>query len=211
MRCINSTIRKHTKYLVSIQVSFAISSKNVIAVVLFFEVLNGELCCFWVLEHPDEAARLMGYKVVEYDPDFKPVEEEMKVNKSRLAEILGVEEDQEFMFEGIKYRVHNGNRQYFYCVWHDAAAEDILTRIINHPEEIQRLPRWTEKDVEDAEATKRIVLANPYFVRRDSDNNIFILSPSESCITVLKESCFPSLKIGEKATLDEIIRAGSDE
>lgn len=183
-----------------------------------FEVLNGELCCFWVLEHPDEAARLMGYKVVEYDPDFTPAKEATKVSKSKLAEILGVEEDEEFKYEwqvfgleGEKYRIHNGKRQYFSDGWYDASAEVTLTEMIAHPEKIQRLPRWTEKDVEDAEATKRIVLANPYFVRRDSDNNIFILSPSESCITVLKESCFPSLKIGEKATLDEIIRAGSDE
>ena len=137
---------------------------------------------------------------------------------SRLAEIFGVKEDEEFKyeyqgfgFECEKYRIHNGKRQYFSDGWYDASSEMKLTEMIAHPERIQRLPRWTEQDVEDAKAAKRIVLANPYFVRRDSDNNILILSPSESFITVLKESCFPSLKIGEKATLDEIIRAGSDE
>lgn len=130
---------------------------------------------------------------------------------SRLAEILGVEEDQEFMFEGTKYRIHDGNRQYFCCEWRDAASEDILTRIINHPEKINRLHRWTEQDREDAKALKRMIVDIVAVYRHRDGDTVNALYKDFDELTTPEwtvEIChdlFPSLKPGESAKLDEII------
>lgn len=124
---------------------------------------------------------------------------------SRLAEILGVEENEEFMFEGTKYRIHNGNRQYFCCEWRYSASEDLLTRIINHPERIKRPRLWTKEDVEDAKAVKRIIPNRPYRVLRDDDGSIAVLPFGTGRGLKLNRDSFPSLKPGEGELLDEII------
>lgn len=72
-------------------------------------------------------------------------------DKPRLAEVLGVEEDEEWAYPGLagKYRIHKGTREELNKVgsselWVSCHNEAELTKIINHPESIIRLPRLTE-------------------------------------------------------------------
>lgn len=124
---------------------------------------------------------------------------------SRLTEILGVEEDQEYEFSGTMYRIHNGRRQYFSGGWWDSNIESVLVAMINHPEKINRLRRWTEQDVEDAKSVKRLIPGNPYIVNRNCDGVIIVSASGGSWEFRLNGNSFPSLKPGEGEMLDEII------
>ena len=125
--------------------------------------------------------------------------------KSRLAEILGVEEDQEWTFEYGKYRIHDGMREFdVRGEWKLGNSEIVLANIIKHPEKIKRLPRWTEQDVEDAKAIKR-VFKNAYEAERSADHRAVFIRSTQNWIDSVDEYLLPSLKPGEKATLDEII------
>lgn len=125
--------------------------------------------------------------------------------KSRLAEILGVEEDQEFLYKYGKYRIHNGLRQHWNSGgWYISGNECGLVEIINHPEKINRLPRWTEQDVEDAKAIKR-VFKNAYEAERSADSRAVFIRSTQNWIDSVAEYLLPSLEINEKVKLDEII------
>lgn len=93
-------------------------------------------CTEWVNEHPHEAARLMGYEVVEDE------KEEIKMDKPRICEVLGVEPKEKFDAGPYKdayvdsfgiIRTNIGSLM-------DA---DRVCELINHPDRIIRKPRWT--------------------------------------------------------------------
>lgn len=134
-------------------------------------------------EHPHEAARLMGYEVVEddsckncthykgesicglhdlnveIDPDEKCVawekRKEANMDKPRICEVLGVE-----VGEIISVNFPVG--EFAFSIGSDGQAIGengqefgaILTEAINHPDRIIRKPRWTEQEVERAKAIK---------------------------------------------------------
>lgn len=122
---------------------------------------------------------------------------------SRLAEILGVEENEVFEFECKKYRIHGGERQSSACgEWRNCFNEKTLMDIINHPEKIKRLPRWTKQEVERAKAIK-IIYPNaqklqykPCAIQVCSEEGVIALHPAD---------LFPGIKSGRSYTLDEII------
>jgi hypothetical protein len=67
---------------------------------------------------------------------------EDKPAKSRLADILGVEDDEEWEHKGITNRIHDGRRQYKYKgTWCDGDAELRLLDIIETRERIIRKPK----------------------------------------------------------------------
>lgn len=84
--------------------------------------------------------------------------------KFRLAEILGVEEDQEWTIEGnpdIIFRIHNGERQWkgkSSRKWDYCCQEVVLTKLINNPDLIQpvSLTKWTEREIEIVKAWKTL-------------------------------------------------------
>ena len=64
-----------------------------------------KVCADWAEYHPHEAARLMGYEVVEDE------KEEANMDKPRICEVLGVEVDEEWTVSGNDiaiYRVSGG-------------------------------------------------------------------------------------------------------
>lgn len=94
---------------------------------------------------------------------FEEVEEtEENTKSSRLAEILGVEEDQEWTIEGnpdIIFRIHNGERQWkgkSSRKWDYCCQEAVLTKLINNPNLIQPISsyQWTVREIEIAKAWK---------------------------------------------------------
>lgn len=71
--------------------------------------------------------------------------------RSRLAEVLGVEEDEIWRYPGYfgLYRVHNGAREYWDedAGWLSFGCEKDLVKMMAHPELIIRLPHFTEPEV----------------------------------------------------------------
>lgn len=115
-------------------------------------------CYTWCKEHTEEAARLMGYEVIDDTPTDTPTAsgdiptKELTEKKPRLAEVLGVEEDKIWFCESsnLMYRIHdavvefrtNKSEQWEMCL-----HTPFIFDIINHPESIIRAPRMTEAEL----------------------------------------------------------------
>ena len=133
----------------------------------------------------NEAARLMGYEVVEDDKvvEIDQVKKEANMDKPRICEVLGVEVEETFTadtpYGKFKRCVIDRDGQIF------NAGPKVICYIINHPDCIIRKPRWTEQEVERAKAIK---VQYPEFV-----------------IATLDNALFTSLRPGETVKLDEII------
>ena len=99
-----------------------------------------KVCADWAEYHPHEAARLMGYEVVEdgnvlTKNDSKGESLEANMDKPRICEVLGVEPEEKFEIRGNtlgRFRINK---------------VECLNNLINHPENIARKPRWTEQEV----------------------------------------------------------------
>lgn len=92
---------------------------------------------------------------------------------SRLSEILGVEEDEEFIVDGdtsVIYRVHKGfrevkgvNDKYWYRCFNEAK----LLRLINGEAEIKKYIKPTAYDAETIEQFRALVTLGLYYVAID--------------------------------------------
>lgn len=101
-------------------------------------------CAEWVNENPEEAAKLMGYELIKEETMEKP----------RICEVLGVEVNEKWLYKGFSgiFRINeNGIRQCEgKCGWLDCRCEDELNKIINHPELISKIAKWSHQEVEYA-------------------------------------------------------------
>ena len=93
---------------------------------------------------------------------------------SKLNEILGVEDGQEFEYKSrlvgsIKCKIINGMRYTFdgYC-WVGCTDEYILTEMINHPEKIKILPTKPKLTEQQITAIKGRIAEGWNWVARDS-------------------------------------------
>lgn len=128
--------------------------------------------------------------------------ENASLRKERDAAVEGVDVDEVFTIE-------TPVRKSTYCRI-DEEGKIYNTRIetlcyaINHPDRIIRKPRWTEQEVEDARAVKRLLEVDSVS-RAAYGNGLFAVKNDWSVSIVLSRDCFPSLRPGETVTLDEII------
>ena len=133
------------------------------------------------------------------------------MNKPRIAQVLGVEVDEEFTYDFGANQVNRGTfkigadgKRYYKTgdLWSPCYNEDDLAVIINHPDRIIRKHRWTEQEVEDAKAIKRVLKATG--IRRNRYDNIY--ATGELIVdTLLDSEAFPSLQPDTAVTIDEII------
>ena len=166
-------------------------------------------CHEYVRANPYEAARLMGYEVVE---DDKVVEidqvkkEETNMDKPRICDVLGVEVNENFKFNDFPF-----DECKVYFVGTDGEIINAkggsvtggeLCYIINNPDRIIHKPRWTEQEVERAKAIK--VLYPEADNLNECDPQIKVLN-TKFVIATLDTALFPSLRPGESVKLDEII------
>ncbi len=168
-------------------------------------------CYAYVADNPHEAARLMGFEVVE-DERFREVTKMMKeanMDKPRICDVLGVNVDEEFEFDfdsnqvsrgtmkigadGLRY--YKDKKDWFQC-WN----EKDLIYIINHPDRIIRKPRFTQQEVERAKAIKTLWPCAKAIVKAESGAISVVGAMIE-----LNVDHFPSLHPGKTVTLDEII------
>ena len=194
---------------------------------------SGKPCEPWVETHPHEAARLMGFEVVEDETEDsmfysqslevlnpakairEALEKEANMDKPRICEVLGVEVDEEWTVSGNDiaiYRVSGGVALEYampkyngsgYGQWLPAGMP-CLVDFINHPDRIIRKPRFTQQEVEDAKYIKRILKVDS--VRRNIYGNGLIAMKSDNIVSIVVNSeMFPSIHPGQSVTLDEII------
>ena len=154
-------------------------------------------CVDWCNEHPHEAARLMGYEVVEDE------KEEANMDKPRICEVLGVEPKEKFDAGSYKdaYVDLYGTIRTNIGTLMDA---DQVCNIINHPDRIIRKSRWTEQDVKGAKAI-RYVFGRDGTIKRHSKAVTAPYSTLTFDHLYINENLFQSLRPGESVKLDEII------
>lgn len=180
------------------------------------------------------------YVCCEYEPrryirlgkdDFNMSE----TQKYRVCEVVGVDLEKEFWFEmfngssscPVKLRLHlygEGERGTGYVslqfrngsAWEEISnyySSTLFTDIINHPERITRKRVWTERDIEDAKAVKRLFSWAFTVKRSDVNNEVTIegeymdacCTTTSRCIVSLGRVSFPSVKPGESVKLTEIL------
>ena len=165
-------------------------------------------CSKFVKDNPHEAARLMGYEVVEDDKvvEIDQVKKEANMDKPRICEVLGVEVNENFKFNDFPF-----DECKVYFVGTDGEIRNAkggsvtggeLCYIINNPDRIIRKPRWTEQEVERAKAIKVLYPEADHL--DECDPQIKVLNTS-FVIATLDNALFTSLRPGETINLDEII------
>lgn len=135
-----------------------------------------------------------------YKQEDLPMSEE---KKPRLAEILGVEVGQEFEIDGID--------GVFYVDEFGFIQEPCkgrfcpgLSHAINCPDLIKRGPRWTEQEVKDAKAIRRI-LPEARDIERITETLTVVRDEDGFCLLTLQKDMFPNVKEGPAAKLADII------
>ena len=168
-------------------------------------------CYAYVADNPHEAARLMGFEVVE-DEQFREVTKMMKeanMDKPRICDVLGVNVDEEFEFDfdsnqvsrgtmkigadGLRY--YKDKKDWFQC-WN----EKDLIYIINHPDRIIRKPCFIQQEVERAKNLLEVV-GNGELKQVGDMTTLRV----DGKIIYLRKGAFPSMKPEQAINLDEII------
>ena len=195
-----------------------------------------ECCVDFRKSHPHEAARLMGYEVVEdgteyYLPsnltEFRTKtgekwwvrtvnhEKEANMDKPRICEVLGVEPEEVFEMRGNKIGNFRINKYGTFQIeisnncW-EASTVECLNSLINHPENIIRKPRFTQQEVERAKAIK-VLWPETNAIKNDGAWTILLAVEDDTSWQreTLPELFFPSAEKNEVYNLDEII-GGAD-
>ena len=178
----------------------------------------------WIESHPREAARLMGYEVVEEHTkthekthadaieNARVHLEEANMDKPRICEVLGVEVGERFELgnTGIILLVNDDGLLHIGLSHGNHKETDMnvnyLVKAINDPDRIIRKPSFTEQEVEDARALKRILMVEvPTAIERDNDGQIYLRSMENLFGVGLNKDLFQSIKAGSSVPLDEII------
>ena len=179
----------------------------------------------WVNEHPNEAAALMGYEVVEdgHDGDtagisdaFNRMAKEMRENAGEMREPqLNAGEKEDNMDKPLKDWTLGELKGYCYRAPHDCIGCKVKGGRNNCPFDgepakwdLTERPRFTQQEVEAAKAIKTLFPCAVSVKRLDL--SIRVQDRDEVLIVQLSNSMFHSIQIGEIYTLDEIIGGASD-
>lgn len=151
----------------------------------------------WIQSHPSEAAKLMGYKIID-DMEFIP----------NIAKILQVDVGQDFYYPG------NGT---FYHITPDGKVVNTngtpiystneLISMINHPNLIVPQVKWTQADIEDAKALTRVYKDIYDFTKISEDNCIKItFKHRTSAVYIPGTHLFPSALFDLRYFIDKILK-----
>lgn len=153
----------------------------------------------------------LGYVVEDDMPETAKHKEEANMDKPRICEVLGVEPEEAFEIRGNTVGRFRINKYGAFQIeisnncW-GASTVECLNNLINHPENIIRKPRWTEQEVEDAKAIRRIMSEYTDIARKAGSYGTCLLLTSEDVEDyALDPELFPSLRPGETVKIDAII------
>ena len=168
--------------------------------------MNADKCNKWVNEHPYEAARLMGYEVVE---DSKGVE----IDPVNSTEIEAIKEDsmdkplKDWTLEEVKECCSKHGTCVSECPFSD---KNKLCRMTSNPcdWDLTDKPRFTQQEVERAKAVK-VIWPNADRIQGSCGSfgvgMYYVWFSSVLLGQINDDDCFPSIGSGETVTLDEII------
>ena len=182
----------------------------------------------WVEAHPYEAARLMGYEVVEDDEprtcfncigceiekDFDPQEgcknwvkrKEANMDKPRICEVLGFDVGEQFYIADSYCNPYHITPEGLIEDKDGDVQDCIALDLINYPDRIIRRPRFTQQEVERAKAIK-VLLPEINAIKCGGALTQFleIVDGTYFQREVITRHLFPSVEKGHVYTLDEII------
>lgn len=188
-------------------------------------------CVNYVRFNQDEAAHLMGYEVVEDNQEYpcnecdcgwgsvseegtkschetclklkewQKKKEEANMDKPRIAQVLGVEVGEHFYIDGFKGEYHVNSDGVL--KWGGQTSCDAIYDAINHPDRIIRKSRWTQQEVERAQAIK-VIYPDAYQLNR-YEQFVRVWSRRGVLMAHADANLFPSIKNDKSVTLDEII------
>ena len=162
--------------------------------------------------YPHEAARLMGYEVLDEmlenagemrEPQLNAGKEEANMDKPRICEVLGVEVGEPFDL------LNSARNPYHIDADGDMVDKDgnwcgeAICVAINHPDRIIRKPRFTDQEVERAKAI-RLLFPDAVAVER-LGNIIIVERVDRSAACVISADLMPIIQNRDFYTLDEII------
>ena len=160
-------------------------------------------CEPWAELHPHEAARLMGYEVVdEHTQTHEKTHADAIENAHVQSEEANMDKPLKDWTLGEVNEMCKKRDSCRKCIFQNKHDKDCKIR--THPTnwDLSEKPRFTQQDVEDAKILARALLADGF--ERDKMGDVFSKSKTASR-TLLDSRMFPSIQPGQSYTLDEII------
>ena len=164
----------------------------------------------WIESHPREAARLMGYEVVE---EHTQTHEKTHVDAIENARVHLEETNMDkplkdwTLGEAKEYCTSRNGNCADDCIFSKKGI-GMVCGIAPKPVwwTLPEKPRFTEQEVEDAKTIKRIFdCAGDAIVERHRDHKLRLIKNGGVLGVFLNMSLFSSIQIGQSYTLDEII------
>ena len=176
----------------------------------------------YTVDNPHEAARLMGYEVVEENSNklketlINDNKEGADMDKPRICEVLGVEVGEEAIYKDPEHGelafciLETGNIKFIFKNGRkvgDIGMGFAIAQAINHPDRIIRKPRWTQQEVDLAKILYDFRRSESVVIGR---NNGYVLwwRDGDSAEGILPYKLFPSLNCGDSFKLSDIIGGG---
>ena len=165
-------------------------------------------CSKFVKDNPHEAARLMGYEVVEDDKvvEIDQVKKEANMDKPRICEVLGVEVGEKFTIADTDYWIEKNGAIFSDGNQRDLVGVSLICDVVNHPDRIIRKPRFTQQEAERAKAIK-VLFPEINAIKYDGawTQCLEIVDGTYFQREVITRHLFPSVEKGQVYTFDEII------
>lgn len=168
-------------------------------------------CHEYVRANPHEAARLMGYEVVEdgnvlTKNDSKGESLEANMDKPRICEVLGVEVGEKFTIADTDYWIEKNGAIFSDGNQRDLVGVSLICDVVNHPDRIIRKPRFTQQEAERAKAIK-VLFPEINAIKYDGawTQCLEIVDGTYFQREVITRHLFPSVEKGQVYTFDEII------
>lgn len=168
-------------------------------------------CHEYVRANPHEAARLMGYEVVEdgnvlTKNDSKGESLEANMDKPRICEVLGFDVGEQFYIADSYCNPYHITPEGLIEDKDGDVQDCIALDLINYPDRIIRKPRFTQQEAERAKAIK-VLLPEINAIKYDGawTQCLEIVDGTYFQREVITRHLFPSVEKGQVYTLDEII------